>query len=377
MAFQFESVAAVAPLLGARFDASLADIGFLIGLYFTPGVALSLPSGAIGQKFGDKRTVLAALLLMLAGNLAMALTPSWSGQIAGRFAAGAGGVLLNVQLTKMTTDWFAGHEIATAMAILVNSWPAGIALALLSLPLIGTAYGIGVVDLAVAIVMAIAVALATTYQPPANTIATAAAHRSSRPDTRTLFATSVAGLMWGFYNVGFATIFSFGPTMLVERGWSMTAAGSTISIVLWLAIVGVPFGGFVADRVQRPQTILVGGCILSAVLMATLPRSDAVIAIIFAIGLISGQPAGPMLSLPAQMLQPATRAIGMGVFYTFYYAGMMLGPVVAGGAAKWTGSAVAAIDIGAVAFVACPALLLVFNRLATNAAPGGATAAIR
>jgi predicted MFS family arabinose efflux permease len=139
----------------------------------------------------------------------------------------------------------------------------------------------------------------------------------------------------------------------------------------------VPFGGFVADRVQRPQTILVGGCILSAVLMATLPRSDAVIAIIFAIGLISGQPAGPMLSLPAQMLQPATRAIGMGVFYTFYYAGMMLGPVVAGGAAKWTGSAVAAIDIGAVAFVACPALLLVFNRLATNAAPGGATAAIR
>ena len=146
MAFQFESVAAVAPLLGSKFDASLADIGVLIGLYFTPGVALALPGGAIAQRFGDKRAVLAALLLMLAGSLVMALVPSWSGQIAGRFAAGAGGVLLNVQLTKMTTDWFAGHEIATAMAILVNSWPAGIALALLSLPLIGTAYGIGAVN---------------------------------------------------------------------------------------------------------------------------------------------------------------------------------------------------------------------------------------
>jgi len=367
MAFQFESVAAIAPLLGDKFDASLADIGVLIGLYFTPGVALSLPGGAIGQRFGDKRTVLAALLLMLAGSLAMAFTPSWSGQIAGRLAAGGGGVLLNVQLTKMTTDWFAGHEIATAMAILVNSWPAGIALALLSLPLIGTAYGIGAVSLAVGIAMAIAVILATTYQPPRKTVVATAAPLSSWPDARTLFATSVAGSMWGLYNVGFATIFSFGPSMLVERGWSITAAGSTISIVLWLAMIGVPFGGFLADRIHRPQAILVGGCILSALLMATLPRSDAVIAIVIAIGLISGQPAGPMLSLPAQMLQPATRAIGMGVFYTFYYAGMMLGPVIAGGAAKWTGSAAAAIDIGAATIIACPVLLWFFNRLATNA----------
>jgi predicted MFS family arabinose efflux permease len=174
--------------------------------------------------------------------------------------------------------------------------------------------------------------------------------------------------MWGLYNVGFATIFSFGPSMLVERGWSITAAGSTISIVLWLAMIGVPFGGFLADRIHRPQAILVGGCILSALLMATLPRSDAVIAIVIAIGLISGQPAGPMLSLPARMLQPETRAIGMGVFYTFFYTGMMLGPVIAGDAAKWTGSVAAAIDIGAAAFVACPMLLWVFNRLATNTA---------
>jgi MFS family permease len=368
MAFQFESVAAVAPLLGTRFDASLADIGVLIGLYFTPGVALALPGGAIAQRFGDKRVVLAALLLMLAGSLAMAITPSWSGQIAGRFAAGVGGVLLNVQLTKMTTDWFAGHEIATAMAILVNSWPAGIALALLLLPLIGTAYGIGAANLAVGAAMAIAVILATTYQPPGQTAVATAVTPSSRPDARTLLATSVAGSMWGLYNVGFATIFSFGPSMLIERGWSITAAGSTISIVLWLAMVGAPFGGVLADRIHRPQAIVIGGCILSGLLIATLPRSDAVIALVIAMGLISAQPAGPMLSLPARMLQPETRAIGMGVFYTFFYAGMMLGPVIAGDAAKWTGSVAAAIDIGAAAFVACPMLLWVFNRLATNTA---------
>ncbi len=43
------------------------------------------------------------------------------------------------------------------------------------------------------------------------------------------------------------------------------------------------------------------------------------------------RPAGrPIMSLPARVLQPATRAIGMGIFYTVYYGTMMLGPVVGG-----------------------------------------------
>jgi MFS family permease len=62
IAFQFQSVAVVAPLLTSQFGASLADVGVLIGLYFAPGVVLALPGGAIGQRFGDKRTALATLL---------------------------------------------------------------------------------------------------------------------------------------------------------------------------------------------------------------------------------------------------------------------------------------------------------------------------
>src|SRR6202161_43548 len=159
MAFQFQSVAAVAPLLGDTFGVSLADIGTLIGLYFAPGVALALPGGAIGRQFGDKQTVLAALLLMLIGGLGMALSDSWSVQIAGRLISGAGGVMLNVQMTKIVADWFAGKEIATAMAIFVNSWPAGIAMALLTLPLIGTSFGVGAVYLAVAVLIGLGIIL--------------------------------------------------------------------------------------------------------------------------------------------------------------------------------------------------------------------------
>jgi predicted MFS family arabinose efflux permease len=303
----------------------------------------------------------------------MAFAASWNIQIAGRLVAGTGGVVLSVQLTKMLTDWFAGKEIATAMAIFVNSWPAGIAVSLLTLPLIGTSAGVSAVHLAVAAFTAFGIALlALFYRPPAD--AAAASTATARLDRSGTFAVIAAGLIWGLFNIGFAVIFSFGPSMLVERGWSIASAGSAISIVLWLAVFSVPFGGFVADRTKRPQTILVAACLVSAMLMVLLPRSSAVLSIVVGLGLVAGQPAGPMMSLPAQVLQPATRAIGMGLFFTVFYGCMLLGPVVGGALAKWTGSAAAAFDFGAAMVLVCPVLLLAFNRIAAGGTARAANA---
>ncbi len=363
IAFQFQSVAAVAPLLETTFGVGLADIGILIGLYFTPGIVLALPGGAIGRKFGDKPTTVAALVLMTAGSLAMALTETWGLQMVGRLVSGAGGVLLTVQLTKMGADWFAGKEIATAMAIFVNSWPAGVAISLLVLPAIGTAHGAGAVFLAVGALLAIAIALTALYRSPPAPAANVTATTSARLDSRSLLAVIVAGAIWGLFNVGFAMIFSFGPSLLVERGWSIAAAGSTISIVLWLSVISVPSGGYLADRTGRPMMLTVAASLVVALLLALLTRSDAVVPIVVLLGLVSGHPAGPIMSLPARILGPETRAIGMGVFYTLYYAAMMLGPAVAGRLAKWTGSAAAALDLGALTVLACPLLLWLFQSI--------------
>lgn len=361
IAFQFQSVAAVAPLLQQTFGVGLADIGILIGLYFTPGVVLALPGGAIGRALGDKPTTIAALLLMTAGSLVMAATDIWGWQMAGRLASGAGGVLLTVQLTKMGTDWFAGKEIATAMAIFVNSWPAGVAISLLVLPAIGTAYGASAVFLAAGTLTAIGTVLITLYQPPPGI--TASATGSARLDPPALLAVIVAGAIWGLYNVGFAMIFSFGPSLLAERGWSIAAAGSAISVVMWLSVVSVPAGGYLADRFKRPFLLAIAASLAVAALLAWLTRSDAVITILVLIGLIGGHPAGPIMSLAARVLAPETRAIGMGVFYTLFYAAMMLGPAVAGRLAKSAGTAAAALDLGALTVLACPPLMWLFERI--------------
>ncbi|AXI42061.1 MFS transporter [Sulfitobacter sp. SK011] len=134
MAFQFQVVGALSPLFRETFGVGLAEIGFLIGIYFVPGVVLAFPGGALGRRFGDQRMVLVGLGMMIAGALLMAMFDDWNAQIAGRLLAGVGSFFLNVLMTKMVADWFVGREISVAMALYLGSFPVGIALGLIVLP---------------------------------------------------------------------------------------------------------------------------------------------------------------------------------------------------------------------------------------------------
>jgi len=196
---------------------------------------------------------------MMAGSCIMAFSSSWSGQISGRLVAGVGSVLMGVLMTKMVADWFAGKELSTAMAIFVNSWPIGIAISLLVLPPIGVAHGASAANLAVAALVAVGAGLlALSYHSPA--VSTGPARSGGRLGLHAAMAVVCAGSIWALYNIGFVMIFSFGPSMLVERGWSITAAGSAISVVLWLSAVSVPrrFAG----RSDRPARSYNGGMLL-------------------------------------------------------------------------------------------------------------------
>ncbi len=57
MAIQFQATAALSPFMMEGFGLGLADIGLLIGFYLLPGIVFAMPGAAIGQRFGDKRTV--------------------------------------------------------------------------------------------------------------------------------------------------------------------------------------------------------------------------------------------------------------------------------------------------------------------------------
>src|SRR5580700_11315530 len=100
LGFQFQSLASISPLLRQDFGISFADVGFLIGLYMLPGIFLAVPGGLLGQRFGDKRMVCFGLVLMTLGGAVLGMAKNYEMILAGRLLSGAGGVLLNVLMSK-------------------------------------------------------------------------------------------------------------------------------------------------------------------------------------------------------------------------------------------------------------------------------------
>ena len=348
MAFQFQSVAALSPLMIDSFEVTLVDIGVLIGLYLAPGMVVTIPGGIMAARMGDTRFVSLSMMLMALGAALMIWGHGWEAMMAGRLLAGVGGVALNVVMTKMVLDWFSGREISTAMAIFINSWPIGITLALLTLPAIAESAGLNTAWSVVLIsILACLIVYLILYHAPSGAEIGASQLEIVKFPGYALF---LAGTIWALYNVALAMIFSFGPTFLSDRGLSTTMAGSMTSIFIAVGCIAIPIGGYLADRTGRRDTIIFASLasyafVLPLVLILPLTMVPAIFLIV---GFVGSLAAGPIVGLPSEILPARARALGMGVFYTIYYVCMMTAPGLAGKAADMVGNAGVAIVIGAI-----------------------------
>jgi predicted MFS family arabinose efflux permease len=128
LGFNFQTLGSVADPLVRDLHLSFAEIGTLIGLFNAPGLVLAIPAGLAGRYASDRALVAAGLLAMVLSGALAVVADGFVMLALARLLAGVGFVVSTLYFTKMVADWFAGHELATAMAILVMSWPFGIAL---------------------------------------------------------------------------------------------------------------------------------------------------------------------------------------------------------------------------------------------------------
>jgi cyanate permease len=362
MGFQFQSVAAVSPSLVDAFQLSYAGLGTLIGLYLVPGFAVALPGGVLGQLFGDKRVVCLGLTAMALGGALMGIADSAITLGIGRVLSGAGAVVLNVLLTKMVTDWFAGRELVLAMGVLVSSWPLGVALALVVLPELAQALSWPAAMHLPAVLSAVGLLLvAACYRAPV--IAKAADDGGRRFDLtrRELGLTALAGLAWTFFNVGFISVLAFTPAFLVATGYASTAAAAAVSIVGWVSIPAVPLGAWLAHRIDRGDAVMLASLLFTALATWSIATVGGSLALFAAIGLIGGPPAGLIMALPAEAARAERRAVAMGVYYTCYYIGMGVLPAFAGYARDATGDPAAPLWFAGAMSIAAGLALVAFR----------------
>ena len=283
MGYQFQSIGSVSPSLIKEFAIEYAAIGTLIGLQSLPGVFLSLPSGFLGNRFGDKRMVLYGLALMTIGTALVGFSHSFPTAASGRLISGMGTILLNVLMAKMVADWFAGKEIITAMAIFVNSWPAGIGLALVTQPGINSALNWPAVFYISAATSVVGFALmAIFYRSPAEAKQIPVVSKPKVALTGTqIYLVSLAAIIWAFYNGAYIIVPNFGPPLLSSQGMDFAEAAVLVSFNNWLIIGSVPLGGWMAQKFRRPNTFMVLGFTLFGLAMLLLPFGSAVPLIVF------------------------------------------------------------------------------------------------
>ncbi len=368
--FQFIAVAAQMPQLRAELHFDYSQIGILLGVFMIAGALLSLPSGMIANRLGDRRTIQIGLIALVAGGAILGSGETFHGALTGRIIGGFGAVFITVPAAKIITDWFVGKEMATAMSVLGVAWPVGIAVGMSLLPFINVWSDWRVAVYVTAAAPALAMLLVSVLPAPdARTeVDSALAKPAARPPLwsihpREFWVILAGGAAWPLMSTGGYVVFSsYAPVMLIDRGIPHTTAALVISLLSWLLIAIVPLGGYLTDRTGKKDLMFWGGCLAAAAAIAMVPVMDPV-ELWVVLAAILGFTVGMVMALPGEVLSPESRATGLGLYYTMYYIGTGVLPAIAGWIQDATGSAAFVIWFSAACLALAPFSLLAFRIL--------------
>ena len=351
MGYQFQSVASVSSHLVTNLGLSYTQVGTLIGFFLLPGIFIAIPSGTLTRAVTDKNLLMTGALTMVVGALVMATADGVTSLYTGRLITGIGGTIFNVILTKMVTDWFVQYEIVTALAVMLTAWPIGISLGLLTQGDLADAYGWPWAMYATGILAFVALILTTTFYraPPGLERALDHPLRFWLPP-RQLVHISIVGLGWTLYNTTLILFVSFTPDVLVGHGYEPSIARSTTSLAMWAMLVSVPLGGRVLEVFGWVTVSTMVALSLAAVAMVAVSQGIVPEVLSVAFGVFAGIPAGALMALSTRALSADNRGPGLGIFYTWYYVGMTIGPVLAGWTREVSGSTAAPVILGAALF---------------------------
>jgi predicted MFS family arabinose efflux permease len=332
LGFQFQTLGSVAPELTREFGFSYAEIGTLIGMFMMPGMFVAIPAGWLGSRWPDRVLITLGLLALAAGGALSALAHGFSVLAAGRLLCGVGFVVGTLYFTKMTADWFSGRELATAMSIMVMSWPFGIAIGQIWHGWLAThdAWRLAFWSASLDCILAAALFF-VFYRPPAEAVA---AGSSSANPTRLLkrewVLLLIASLVWAAFNAAYVVYLSFAPRVLVAGGYSELSASATISLTSWVLLASGALCGQIADRTGRFDLVLYVCLAVGVLVLLALQATAYATAWSLMFGLFGMAPAGLIMALTGEAVAKERRAFGIGVFMSAYYLTVTPAPAIAG-----------------------------------------------
>lgn len=334
--YQFQTVATLGPTLIPLFHLTYAEFGALIGAFMLLGAFVALPVGVLGRWLGDRWVTAVGFALMVAGPFVSAWGGDPAGIAAGRIIGGIGGVCVVVPQGKIIADWFTGSRLLLAMSIVVCGYPIGVGLAQLILSSVSDVFGWPAAFLSGAVIPSVGLVLFLVSFRPAPDAA-APPQAFSLPSLRECLLVAIAGMIFTAYTAGYAGYFSYVPSTLARRGAGLALTGLVVTIAAWGNTPATLFGGGLAGRFGGFRILLIGTLGLAVgtagTALAGLPVMWSVL-----VGIVGSIHPGVIVTIGTLSTRQEHRTVGMGIFYSLFFAGGAVGPALCGRAADLYGS---------------------------------------
>ncbi|MFW5918139.1 MAG: MFS transporter [Haloferacaceae archaeon] len=362
-------ISPVVPDLADAFAVTNTAIGMaLTGMWLTYALA-QFPSGVLGDRFGERRVILAAVGLTALASALLAIAPSFPLFVVFTVCLGAGaGLHFSVATTLLTKSF---RNTGTAIGLHNSGAPLAGLLAPVAAAYVGAQFGWRpAIALGVLVALPVFAAFAWHVEPteperPEQPIAERfrldpMLELLGRRSIRFTVAMSVLGAF------AWQSTASFLPTFLIDyHGYSQTFAGVVFSAYSIVHGITQPLLGRLSDQFGRD--VVIAGCMALGVGgYALFVSAETIVAVGAAVALVGTAMSWSAAMLPRFMdhLSDEERGAGFGLVRTTYMVLGSLGSVVTGAVADVWGWAAAFVLLSALLAVVLAALVVVRARRA-------------
>jgi len=332
----------VMPILRGTFALSYGSAGMLMSIFSIMGFVLAIPAGLILRRFGIKSTGLTAVGAVIIGSGLGALSHSSGLLFFGRFIEGVGMGLIMVAAPSAIALWFPAEKRGLPMGLWASCVGVGSIVAMNLAPALVVSFGWRSVWWAGAGFAFVAFILfSALFRLPRREEMTGAAASQDAQEAPVSLGKAMANRSLWMLSLSFLTfnlvimaLSSFYPDFLnTIRNYTLANASFTTSLMMIIAIVSGPLGGYLSDRLgSRKILIVVPYVLMAALFLFPFTLTGSMITVLMvAMGILLG-PIAPVLlaGVPELMASPQLASIGMGVAALGQNLGMFIGPAMFG-----------------------------------------------
>lgn len=321
-AYNWLDVGPALPAIGATFDLSTLEWGFLISAFLVGAGILQVPAGLMARRWGTRKVSLAGALLLGASALACAVAPTFPVLLALRFGAGAGAGLFFSPAIALVASLHPEGARGVPVGVFSSAFSGGAGLGVfasaLLVPAIGWREAIGVGGGVLLVLLWLA-----HRQIPLDAGAPVPAPLAPKPPRRlppALRSPAVWAIGFAFMGLEGASLSSgqyFVPYAQIVRGWSPALAGAVGALFVFPSVFGGPVGGRLAEQRTNRRTQMIAltaapGALLVAVPFAGVVEVATIAAVFsFAYGMVYAIMYILPPYLPGLTLEDAPLAIGL------------------------------------------------------------------